>query len=117
MLSAKRSVLLMCLAFVASQGCNANKEAVLRNDLKSLGLAYISYYDENRKSPANWDELIAFAKQSDLSPDAIQRVRDAGYEVTWNADLNALPEGAANTVLAKKSTGDGPQLMMDGSVP
>ncbi|HZN34985.1 MAG TPA: hypothetical protein VFB80_14245 [Pirellulaceae bacterium] len=103
--------LLACLA-----GCGAAaNQAKLRNDLKGLGLAYHSYHDEHQKGPANWDELIAFAGKANLFPDGIKRVRDAGYVVTWDAKFTEVTQGLSNTVLAKPA-GEGPTLMMDGSV-
>jgi len=110
---------MVVVALIACQGCTgseAAKEIKLRNDLKTLGLAYISYHDENQKGPASWEELIAYATKANLFPVAIQRVRDAGYEVTWNVKLSDVQGGTSNTVLAKPP-GEGPKLMMDGSVP
>jgi hypothetical protein len=96
-------------------GCGAGNEAKLRSDLQSTGLAYHSFHDEKRKGPANWDELIDFAKKANLFPDGIARVRDAGYVVTWDVKFSEVKEGPANIVLAKPP-GEGPKLMMDGSV-
>jgi hypothetical protein len=114
----RRSALLLlcvlCVALVACQGCQPDKDAMLRNDLKSVGLAYISFFDENKKSPANWEELISFAERVNLYPDAAQRVRDAGYTMTWGANLN--DQSAANDTVLASPPGTGPKLMMNGRV-
>ena len=95
-------------------GCGSS-QASLRNDLKQTGLAYHMYHDDHKQGPANWDELIAYAKSSNLGSESIQRVREAGYELKWNVKLSEVKGGMANTVLGEKS-GGGPKIMMDGSV-
>lgn len=107
--------LLVCLSLITLQGCGGASQAKLRNDLKAVGLAYHSFHDEKQKGPANWDELIDHAQKANLFPDAIKRVKDAGYQVTWDAKFASLTGGMSNTVLAKPP-GAGPTLMMDGSV-
>lgn len=111
----KISMLVACLAAFTLQGCGGAGQAKFRNDLKSFGLTYHIFHDENKKGPASWDELIAYAQKSGGDVASIQHVKDAGYQVTWGANLNNITGGTSNTVLAKPP-GAGPTLMMDGSV-
>ena len=107
----KRLALLSCIALITCLGCQG-KDAKLKDDLKKFGLAYVTFDVETKKTPASWEELIAFAKSKpELFADSVERVRDAGYVVAW--DAKAGPGGKGNTVLAKPP-GDGPVVMMDG---
>jgi hypothetical protein len=103
-------VLVLGSAMVLTLGCD-NGQARLRNDLKSLAIDYHNYHDVHRQGPPGWDELIAESS----NPDSVKRVRDAGYQVTWDGKLTEMPQGTSNTVMAQKP-GGGPKLMMDGSV-
>jgi hypothetical protein len=107
-------VLCLGLALGLLSGCGA-PQAGLKDDLSKTGMAWHSYHDVHQKGPANWDELIAFAKESKLGADAVQRVRDAKYELKWTANLKEARDGMSNVVLAEKA-GAGPKLMLDASV-
>lgn len=104
----------LCIALLFQAGCGASS-ARLKNDLKMTGMAYHSYHDAHQQGPPNWDELIAFAKTANLGPEAIQRVRDAKYELKWGVKFKDLKEGTSNTVMGE-APGGGPKIMMDGSV-
>ncbi len=91
-----------------STGSGGN--AQLLNDLKKLGLDYHNYHDVHAKGPASWEEL----QKESSDPQAVQRVRDAGYQVTWGAEFKNISQGLSNSVLAQKP--GGPKLMMDGAV-
>jgi hypothetical protein len=95
-------------------GCGQG-EAQLRNDLKQVGLGYHNFHDANQQGPANWEEFLEFAKNSNEPLESYQRVRDAGYEVTWGVKFSELSGGLSNAVMAKPP-GPGPTLMFDGSV-
>jgi hypothetical protein len=99
---------LVSLAIVA--GCD-NSELKLMNDLKVVGLDYHNFHDANRKGPANWEEL----QKASMDPQAVQRVKDAGYQVKWGVEFGKVSEGLSNTVLAEKPGGKY-KLMMDGAV-
>ena len=114
MLRMTRRVLLMCLAATVLAGCSGG-EAKLRNDLKQVGLVYMSYHDQHGKGPPNWDELTKFAQDTNLSPASVQSVRDAGYQVKFEVELSKLEKGSSETVLAEKP-GSGMKLYCDGSV-
>jgi mannitol-specific phosphotransferase system IIBC component len=113
------SHLLLCLAvsFMCYAGCGSSgvSDVKLKNDLKETGLEWLSYQDDNQKPPANWDELIAYAKKKNGDAKGLERVRDAKYDLKWNFSLKDAKDGLANTVLGEKP-GGGPKLMMDGSV-
>jgi len=110
--------ILLCLglALPLLPGCGAPAEAKLRNDLKQTGMAWHIYHDENKKGPANWDELISHAKKVNQGSDAIERVRDAKYELKFTGALKDAKGAMSETVLAEKP-GGGPKIMLDGSVP
>jgi hypothetical protein len=95
-------------------GCDGGQARRI-NDLKQTGLAYHEYHDQHQVGPPGWDELIASAKDHGHSGESIQRVRDAGYEMTWGLKLPDAREGKAAIVLAKPPN-SGPKLMSDGSV-
>jgi len=113
----RRSWILFAIAvlFSLQLGCGSGV-IKLRNDLKQTGVIWHGYHDENKKGPANWDELIAYAKKTNQPADSIQRVRDAKYDLKWDVKLSELKGASSETVLAE-SPGGGPKLMMDGSVP
>lgn len=111
----QRVVLLACFSIAWLPGCKS-KEAMLSDDLKWLGVYYADYYDSNKKPPADWEELIQFVKTSQHpQSDAIERVRSAGYQVTWGARPSHFSDTNDTKVLAKPP-GDGLTLMTDGSV-
>jgi hypothetical protein len=114
---------IMCLAGV---GCDRAQQLIapaveqarqqtIADDLKAVGLAYHHYIDYNRQGPPGWDEFLAFADEENLNVGAIQRVRDAGYQLKWNVSFVDAAEGTMNFVLADSPAG-GPTLMLDGSV-
>ncbi|WP_254509618.1 hypothetical protein [Anatilimnocola floriformis] len=96
-------------------GCG-NGEAKRINDLKQTGLAWHIYHEQHNIGPNNWTELIASAKDHNMDPVHIERVRDAGYELTWGLKFSEAKAGASNTVLGKPPGNSGPKLMLDGSV-
>jgi hypothetical protein len=110
-----RTAIMGCLGamLVLLAGCGAS-QARLLNDLKQTGLAYHNYHDVNQQGPSGWDELINFDKGIGGDGQAITRVRDAGYQLKWNARFSQVGS-LAETVLAENPSG-GPKLMMDGSV-
>jgi len=63
---------------VAICSCGSG-EARLNNDLKNVRIAYHNYHDTCQKGPTSWEDL---AKAS-LNAEAVQRVRDASYELKW----------------------------------
>jgi hypothetical protein len=103
-------LLLPLLAFL---GC-ASGEAKHVNDLKAMGLAFVSFCDDNKQGPANWEELIEYAKKVNLFPESIERVREKGYTVVW--EINLQDVDPSTTVIAKPPDGKGYQLYGDGSV-
>jgi hypothetical protein len=111
MTTSRRWFLLVFGCVVAAlAGCD-NSQARLMNDLKVVGLDYINFHDANRKGPASWEEL----QKNSMDAQAVQRVKDAGYQVKWGVELNKIEGGTSNTVLAEKPGGRF-KLMMDGSV-
>ena len=107
-------IVVLAAMLLSCVGCEA-PDATLSNDLKATGMAYHNFHDLNTQGPAGWDEFLQHAQQMGDSPDALQRVRDAGYELQWGVKFSRVSEGLSNTVLAKRAAG-GPTLMMDGSV-
>ena len=108
-------LLLLATAVLFHAGCGGLSDAKERNDLKQAGMAWHMYHDENNKGPANWDELIAHAKKVNQGADAIERVRDAKYELKFTGALKDAKGATSETVLAEKPGGK-LKLMMDGSV-
>jgi hypothetical protein len=95
------------------------KKDPLVQALHRVGLMYHGYHDAHAVGPANWEELASVAgsmsgdEQKYL--DAIQTVKDKGYNVKWGVKFSSLTEGMINTVMAESPQG-GPKLMFDGSV-
>ena len=114
MLSCQRFLLLLGVALIVCTGCQSKTEK-LRDDLKRFGLAYTDYEDTKKTPPKSWEELLEFAKATPEMAESVQRVRDAGYEVSWGLEVGS--QGAGDTVLAKPASGDGPVVMLDGRVP
>ena len=115
MKSVRLFVLCLGAALLLQAGCGPSSDAKLKNDLKTTGLAWHMYHDDNKKGPANWDEFITYAKGANLGADSILRVRDAKCDLKWDAKLSDVKDGLANTLLAEKP-GGGLKIMMDGSV-
>jgi len=86
----------------------------MRNDLKILALAYHNHHDANGTGPADLEACLAFVSSAEEKA-AIQRVVDAGYNITWGKRFRDLSDGMSNTVLAQSPSG-GPVVMFDGSV-
>jgi hypothetical protein len=99
---------------VAQKSVQQAQTAVIFEDLKVLGRLYHDYHDAHNGGPPNWDAALEFARQQGGNVAAIERVRDAGYQVQWGMKFSQVTTGLANTVLAE--SGSGPKLMFDGSV-
>jgi len=110
----------MFLVPLAAVGCGGIKQSAERkkaqNDLKELGIAYITYQDTNQKPPKSLDELVAFAQKSG-SPLSSGVIR---LSVVWGAGMAGLcRDGAASEVVIASAPASGglvPVLMADGSV-
>ena len=99
-------------------GSASSASSDLRSDVGELGAAYLDYHDVNAAGPPDWETLLAFAGERSRKTDAIQRVRDAGYQVQWGvkiSDVGATGGSVFTFVLAESPQG-GPKLMLDGSV-
>ena len=106
--------LLLAGMLVSAGGCGAG-QAQLVNDLKATGLTYHLYHDDHKQGPPGWDELIKYAEETSNSPQAIRRVKEAGYQIAWNAKFDDVKGPLADAAIAKPP-GAGPTLWMDGSV-
>jgi hypothetical protein len=104
-------LLMLTLVPVSMSGCSSS-DAALEDDLKKMGLAYVEFQTEKDASPAGWDELITFAEEKNLSPDAIRRVRDAGCTATWGLD----PDAADGQTVFVDAPGEARSLMADGGL-
>jgi hypothetical protein len=108
---------------VTSKVREASERMKTANDLKQIGLTYLSFVDDKKKPPANLEELIAWAKEPNHQPEAIPVLQQAGpggkYVVLWNVNPIKQPAGSSNTVLGHESKvpgATGMVLMADGSV-
>ncbi|MAG92234.1 MAG: hypothetical protein CMJ48_00570 [Planctomycetaceae bacterium] len=93
----------------------ASKDSQWVDDLKVLGLLWHNYHDAHAVGPAGWDECLRFAQENGQDAAAIQRLRDAGFDVRWGVNFRDVREGLANTVLAQAPDND-VHLFFDGSV-
>ena len=107
-----RQLVLLLAMLAIVPGCQSSEES-LEDDLKQLGVTYLSFIDVKQESPSDWEELITFAEENDMWADEIRRARDAGCTVTW--DLEIDPATADTTVLAEPP-GEGRRLMADGGL-
>ncbi len=85
------------------------------NDLSQIALAYRQYQDTYNRPPANAQELLSFLQVSGKLGKLLQ---EGVYVVYWNANLNTLPAGPSNTILAytrETPTEDGMVVMADGT--
>jgi hypothetical protein len=103
----------------AAGGGSASSRAVdPKNDLWQFGVAYLDYHDVHGEGPPDWDTLLAFAAERNHKSDAIQRVRDAGYQVKWGVKIREVAATGTSIleyVIAESPQG-GPKLMLDGSI-
>lgn len=110
----------LCVA-VLVVGCEPQSpEEQARKDplvqaLGEVGRMYHNYQDVHTDGPANWEELATMAGDDQAKLDAIQTVKDKGYDLKWGVKLRDLTDGATNTVMGQSPQG-GPQLMFDGSI-
>lgn len=118
-----RFVSLFCLLCLAALvvGCEpqtatekAQKDPLVQA-LGSVGRMYHDYHDVHAVGPANWDELATMAAGDQAKLDAIQTVKDKGYNLKWGVKFSQLTEGASNTVMGESPQG-GPKLMFDGTI-
>lgn len=103
-------------------GCDTNlsptekaKKDPLVQALSRVGQMYHNYHDVHAIGPANWEELKSVAGGDQAHLDAIQTVRDNGYDLKWGVRLRDVTGGASNTVMGQSSQAS-PQLMFDGTV-
>jgi hypothetical protein len=106
-------------AVLTTLGCGVQEAAARTkrsNQLKSIGLAYHNCNDQNKKGPANADELAKFG----ALPDEVAAVKTGEIVVQWNAVIpGSFPAGAGETVLAYEKdvpTKGGMVLMGDATV-
>ncbi len=93
----------------------ASKDSQRADDLKALGLVWHNYHDAHAIGPAGWDECLKFAQENEHDAAALQRLRDAGFDVRWGVNFRDVREGLSNTVLAEAPDSD-VHLFFDGSV-
>jgi len=111
---------LVCLA-ASVVGCEPGspeeraKKDPLVQSLSKVGYMYFDYHDAHSVGPANWDELSTMAGGDQAKLDAIQTVKDKGYDLKWGVKFRDLTAGASNTVMGESPQG-GPKLMFDGTV-
>lgn len=111
---------LLCLAVFVT-GCEPQTETEkakkdpLVQALSKVGMMYHSHHDVHAVGPANWEELATMAGEDQAQLDAIQTVKDKGYNLKWGVKFRDLTEGLSNTVMAESPQG-GPKLMFDGTV-
>lgn len=117
-MSVGRSVFCFSLICLAVAGCEPEspeeqaKKDPLVQVLSRVGEIYHYYHDAHGVGPANWEELSTMAGDDQ---DAIQTVRDKGYDLKWGVKFRDLTGGAQNTVMGESPQG-GPKLMFDGRV-
>jgi hypothetical protein len=90
--------------------------AMLTNQLKMIGLAYLNYADAKGQPPSRIEDLAPFY-ENDAAVTAA--VKDGTFVVFWNSDYRKMTKGTSNTILAyHKDAKDkgGLVLLADGSV-
>jgi hypothetical protein len=118
------AVLAVVLA-VPTSGCwkiqQAAERARRNNDLKQLVILYHNYHDAKDHGPANADEFMAVAADSQEQA-LIQAAKDGQYVVIWGVSLGEVAKGnvgMSGTVLAYEKeapTAGGMVAMVDGTV-
>ncbi len=100
----------------SNSGSSSSTSNAGTDDLRSFRQVYLDYHDVNGKGPESWEAALEFAGQSDAyDPEAIQRLRDAGYRVTWGASVRDAVDGADRFVIAESPSGR-PKLMISGAI-
>lgn len=92
-----------------------DRESPLVKALAKVGFMYHDYHDVHAVGPANWEELATMAKDDPAKLDAIQTVKDQGYNLKWGVRFRDLTQGMTTTVMGESPQG-GPKLMFDASV-
>jgi hypothetical protein len=122
----RRSVLFALVVLAAClplAGCGSIQQAQqaaqtqqTMNQLKMLGLAYISHIDANMRGPANWTEL----KQAGGNAPELAALETAGCVVVWDKHFrDAATTGASGFIVAylpDVPQSGGHAVMLDGSV-
>jgi hypothetical protein len=84
-----------------------------RDQLRALGSTWHVFHDQNRRSPADWSELLAHDP-------TLAELKDRGCVITWwGLQLRDAVDGASNTILAyfpDVEKEGGAVLLLDGSV-
>jgi hypothetical protein len=85
------------------------------DDLRAFRQVYQDHLDYHGQGPANWEAAIEWAKTSDTYDlAAIERLRDAGCQVTWGAKMTDAVQGSDSFVIAQHPSG--PKLMISGAI-
>ena len=115
------SFLLLCCLAAFVVGCEPEspeeqaKKDPLVQALGEVGRMYHNYHDVHAVGPASWEELSTMAGDDQAKLDAIQTVKDKGYDLKWGVKLRDVTGGLSNTVLGESPQG-GPKLMFDQSI-
>ena len=121
--------LIALCAFPAMVGCGVaeNMEKAARNSaerdnvgpvLKAFHRLYVDFHDTNRRGPADWKELEAYATKAG-NVQAVQNAQQLGCEVAWGTGFSGLPIGTQEYVLPHRpqdlQDDGGYVLFLDGS--
>ncbi|HUG20232.1 MAG TPA: hypothetical protein VMM56_14700 [Planctomycetaceae bacterium] len=109
--------------FVMLSGCDTAPQTsseIIQADpllsaLSKVGQLYHNYHDVHGQGPANWDELKTMAGDKQEMLDAIQYVRDKGYDLKWGVKFSSLTEGLSSTVMGQSSQ-ESAKVFFDGAV-
>jgi hypothetical protein len=89
------------------------------SELTAFGKLYQQFHDTNRRGPASWEELDAYAAQAG-SGAVVQSVRQLGCNVAWGTNFTGLPIGTHQYILAYRpedlQDDGGYVLFLSGSV-
>ena len=81
------------LVSVSCGGVAKVREAAARqqkqNDFKQIGLSYIIYCDQNKKGPANADDLLKVTPEASVP---LQKVKDGEYKIIWGVNVTDVEQ-------------------------
>lgn len=119
------TILSLALGFAVLFGCDRGptdemlEEARYDPEVRALnrvGKLYEGFHDSHTEGPASWEELVRFSEDDEGSLEAIQLVRDNGFDLKWRVKIREVGKKNARDFVLGKSRRSQAKLMLDGTI-
>lgn len=119
------TILSLALGFAVFFGCDRVptdemlEEARYDPEVRALnrvGKLYEGFHDSHTEGPASWEELVRFSEDDEGSLEAIQLVRDNGFDLKWRVKIREVGKKNTPDFVLGKSRRSEAKLMLDGTI-